>query len=375
MPDALALTTRQLVRVTRPRARARAPPARAPRPPARPISRHAPGDAAAAPRRSPAPSCADRATSTDPGTRSAPGVAAARSARRRSAARRRRRRDGSLPPSARADAGRAGPRVDFPLPDSPTSPSVSPAATGERHVVDRAHRPPPRAGNCFTSPSTSSSALIGVGAPPTPSSAKMTRGAVVGAEERISGGTACRTAPRRARQRGMERAPRREPRGIGRRARDREQRRRAAVDRGTDASSPRVYGCPARANRPSRGPSSTTRPAYITTTRSATPGDHAEVVADITTARPISRLQLRRAARGSAPGSSRRARSSARRRSAPADRLASAIANITRCRIPPDSSCGIRARSARRRGHTDPLEHLHDARPSRGVTTTAAVRR
>ena len=48
----------------------------------------------------------------------------------------------------------------------------------------------------------------------------------------------------------------------------------------------------------------------------------------------------RRAASGSDPGSSRRARSSARRRAGAAGRPTSAIAIITRCRRPPESSCG-----------------------------------
>ncbi len=53
------------------------------------------------------------------------------------------------------------------------------------------------------------------------------------------------------------------------------------VGDGTESSSPCVYGCarPRRAPR-SRVPCSTMRPAYITHTRSARPGDHRQVVRD-----------------------------------------------------------------------------------------------
>ena len=56
------------------------------------------------------------------------------------------------------------------------------------------------------------------------------------------------------------------------------------------------------------------------------------------------------AARGSAPGSSRRAPWSARRRSAAVARAASAIAIITRWRMPPDISCGKASSIASARG-------------------------
>ncbi len=57
-------------------------------------------------------------------------------------------------------------------------------------------------------------------------------------------------------------------------------------------------------------------------------------------AAPVSRAAARASARGSAPGSSRRARWSARRRSAARGSQASAMAIITRWRMPPDSWCG-----------------------------------
>ena len=66
----------------------------------------------------------------------------------------------------------------------------------------------------------------------------------------------------------------------------------------------------------------------------------AEVVGDQDHAHPELARQLERSARGSAPGSSRRARSSARRRSAASAPCTSAIAIITRWRIPPENWCG-----------------------------------
>ncbi len=57
-------------------------------------------------------------------------------------------------------------------------------------------------------------------------------------------------------------------------------------------------------------------------------------------AMPRLALAGRRADRGSAPGWSRRAPWSARRRSAAPGRLATAMAIMTRWRMPPDSSCG-----------------------------------
>ena len=91
---------------------------------------------------------------------------------------------------------------------------------------------------------------------------------------------------------------------------------------------------------------STIRPAYITATRSRDLRDDAEVVRDQQHRHAELALQRPRAARGSAPGSSRRARWSARRRSAAAGSQASAIAIITRWRMPPESSCGYCVRRA-----------------------------
>ena len=69
-------------------------------------------------------------------------------------------------------------------------------------------------------------------------------------------------------------------------------------------------------------------------------GDDAEVVRDDDHRRVRLGARRLRAARGSAPGSSRRALSSVRRRSAASGSHASAIAIITRCRIPPENWCG-----------------------------------
>ena len=62
------------------------------------------------------------------------------------------------------------------------------------------------------------------------------------------------------------------------------------------------------------GALSTTRPAYMTTTSLAYLGDDAEIVRDEERRSSPAALAASRGARGSAPGSSRRARSSARRR-------------------------------------------------------------
>ena len=92
------------------------------------------------------PSSWDRATSTGPGTRSAP-------------APHRGDHGGSSPSTVGFDEPERTNRaiVDLPLPDSPTSASVSPGGDGERDVVDRVHHLPARARKCFTTPSTSRS--------------------------------------------------------------------------------------------------------------------------------------------------------------------------------------------------------------------------
>ena len=69
-------------------------------------------------------------------------------------------------------------------------------------------------------------------------------------------------------------------------------------------------------------------------------GHHAEVVRHEDDAGVRALRGARGSARGSAPGSSRRARCSARRRSGRSGSQESAIAIITRWRMPPENSCG-----------------------------------
>jgi hypothetical protein len=66
----------------------------------------------------------------------------------------------------------------------------------------------------------------------------------------------------------------------------------------------------------------------------------------------------RRSVRGSAPGSSRRAPWSARRRSAARDRSIRPMAIITRWRMPPDNWCGYWPRRRVRIGDTDEVEQF-----------------
>ena len=86
-------------------------------------------------------------------------------------------------------------------------------------------------------------------------------------------------------------------------------------------------------------PCSTTWPAYITTTRSAISATTPMSCVIRTTAEPNSAPSVG-SAPGSAPGSSRRAPWSARRRSGGSGLQESAIAIITRWRMPPENWCG-----------------------------------
>ena len=76
-----------------------------------------------------------------------------------------------------------------------------------------------------------------------------------------------------------------------------------------------MYGCRGRSKICSVDPVSTNMPPYMTAIRSHMPGDDAEIVRDQDQRRVATPRRACAAARGSAPGSSRRAPSSARRRS------------------------------------------------------------
>ena len=113
---------------------------------------------------------------------------------------------------------------------------------------------------------------------------------------------------------GVEAAAGRHVGGRGHPAADRRAAAAAVGQRGMACSSPDVYGCRGRSSSLVRRRCSTISPAYITSTRSAQLGDHAEVVGDEQDRRAVLVAERRAAARGSGPGWSRRARSSARRR-------------------------------------------------------------
>ena len=158
--------------------------------------------------------------------------------------------------------------VDLPQPDSPTS--AERLAARRRRTTRRRPRAPTSAGarrKSLTRSSTSSRTAHGV--------RTGCIGDLVG--EARHAARWCRPAGRAAAalrgtrrsasgQRGWNAAARRQRERVGGVARD----RRRAPPRGSStrvaptASRPRVYGCRGRANTSSTGPSSTTRPAYIT---------------------------------------------------------------------------------------------------------------
>ena len=120
------------------------------------------------------------------------------------------------------------------------------------------------------------------------------------------------------------------------------------------------------------------RPAYMTSTRSATSATMPRSCVMITP--PCQPLGPRPATdRGSAPAPSRRAPSSARRRSAARARTAIAIAIITRWHMPPESSCGYsssrRSRAGMRTGRAARRGPSPRVRARRAPRCRAAPRR
>ncbi len=109
---------------------------------------------------------------------------------------------------------------------------------------------------------------------------------------------------------------------------------------------------------------STIRPAYMTATRSARPGDHAQVVGDQDDRHAEALRAGRRSAPGSASGWSRRARWSARRRSAASARR-------------PAPSRSSRAGACRRTAGagSSPTRSAGRGMPTRPSTSTARVER
>ena len=145
-PDALALAARELVRVAVREARVEADDVeqlaharRARRAASRCCGRRA------ARRRCRRPSCAGRATRRDPGRRSASRGASCAAPRRASVGELLALEAHRAARSASAAAARSSPVVDLPEPDSPTRPSVSPARDLEADAVDRLARGRPSA--------------------------------------------------------------------------------------------------------------------------------------------------------------------------------------------------------------------------------------
>ncbi len=234
--------------------------------------------------------------------------------------------------------------VDFPLPDSPTSPSISPRAsvsetpsTACTTVRPRENMPP--AGKCLTRSTTSrtGSALT----PP--------RSRRDGSRRRDAPAGRRAAAAPRERQRASARGQRSanaqatgSSRSDGTRPGISCSRSRVpspSYGRGIAPSRPIVYGCCGCAKSSSTVASSAFRPAYMTSTRSATSATTPRLCVMSTIAVPslsrMSRIRSRMPAwivtSSAVVGSS-------------ATRIfgsqASAIAIITRCRMPPESWCG-----------------------------------
>ena len=177
--------------------------------------------------------------------------------------------------AARADEISRRPSVDLPQPDSPTRPSVSPRATVRARR--RRRRAPCRPGRCRAARRRTGK-LLGQAARRRAASvmprlqrtdARRARGS---APTATSGGVARRgRRRRRSGQRGAKRQPAGIVAGAGDRARD---RRRAAspatsASRGIAAQQAARVGMRGARRIASTGAVSTTRPAYMTTTRSA----------------------------------------------------------------------------------------------------------
>ena len=261
-----------------------------------------------------------------------------------------------------AAAAAQRPSVDLPQPDSPTSPSVSPALHVERHAVDRVHRcatlaphhgRPDREVLDSRAPCSSrlAAAARSRGASPQPAAraaALLLERQAAGVEvarrrARASSGGALR---RSARSDAGSAAANAQPAGSAdaATAAARGSRSGAAAagrsSRGIEPSSPHVYGCCGSWKIARVGPCSTIRPRVHDQHAVGDLGDHAQVVRDQHDRRAGSRRSRPEQLEDLRPGSSRRARSSARRRSAGRGCTTSAIAIITRWRMPPENWCG-----------------------------------
>ena len=192
------------------------------------------------------------------------------------------------------------PTVVLPLPDSPTSPSVSPAAisndtpsTALIAIAPRAKKPPPRkviaAGHRLDERGLMRDALA------RPSRRHDDPGATGSSSGRTvmhvesQPGSADESGSRWATDQAV---------ALSRGSASGE--RVGASSLGIEAKSPRVYGCAGCANSAGVGADSTMRPAYITSTRSARPATMPRSCVIRSTAIPA-RCECGRAARVSAP--------------------------------------------------------------------------
>ena len=246
--------------------------------------------------------------------------------------------------------------VLLPEPDSPTRPSVSPRCDRERHVVDRAHRPVAccrssvfRLRTSISGASTVSSCGLTSSAAATQHAARLSR--LAGVDERRHGLRGRRRAPGRSAARRRSRAAARAGSRPGRGSRTGASAAAGPAARalpGRQASRPCVYGCAgAREQRPHRRAFDDAAGVHhhhvVGVVR-----DDAEVVGDEQDAHAGLGLQAAASARGSAPGSSRRARWSARRRSAASGRRPSPARSSRAGACRPRAGAGTRRGAARR---------------------------
>ena len=261
------------------------------------------------------------------------------------------------------------PSVVLPLPDSPTSPSTSPGPTAR--LTPSTARTGPK---CLTRSTTSSTGVIRRPAAAGGGPRLRGCGGRCAATADASSAPGARPGPAPASARCVRHTVVGGAAAVGERARVRRGRAASAPGRGSRAARRRRAGpgwAPRRAARgctggsggrtaPPRRASSMVRPAYMTTTRSAMSATTPRSCVMSRTAVPISARRLRSTSRmpawmvtssavvGSSATSSR-------------GRQATAIAIITRCRMPPESWCGYSPHPPRRQRDADELEQL-DAR-------------
>ena len=239
-------------------------------------------------------------------------VAALRAAARAATARRGRAAKTTRPPVGSTSRSIARPSVVLPQPDSPTSPSVSPAIDIERHAVHRLDDTAPRcardpiertgaddrsapsdrertASGCVASDRGHSSAC----ASHRPPSREVAERLMLGRQLRRTAGTRSRQIASARSHRGANGQPGGSRATIRRQAGNLVQRRRdvARRDRAPTAAGPSCRDCRGRANSSAVGALSNTRPAYITMMRSVMPATTPRSCVIRITLVPVSCLQ------------------------------------------------------------------------------------